>query len=50
MFVSYLMIFGSIYVYYGQEYGIDLDSFTTLIKKIKKISDKKDPDLFLLYS
>jgi hypothetical protein len=39
MFISYLMIFGSIYVYYGHEYDLNMDSIKILIQKIKTIKN-----------
>ena len=49
LFCSYLMIFGSIYLYYGKEYELDMTSFNTLVAKIKTLSDNKmDQPRFIL--
>ena len=40
VFMTYLMIFGSVYIYFGNLYEFNLDSFKTLVKYIK--SSKKD--------
>ena len=47
LFMTYIMVFGSIYIYFGNLYEFNLDSFKTLVKYIK--SSKKDiPRLTLL--
>ena len=48
VFVSYVMIFGSIYIYYGKEYDLDIESFTTFISKIKSLKHKDKPRFILL--
>ena len=46
---SYLMIFGSIYLYYGKEYDLDIISYNALITKLKTLSDNKmDQPRFIL--
>ena len=40
IFMTYIMIFGSIYIYFGNIYEFNIDSFKTLVKYIK--SEEKD--------
>ena len=45
---AYLMIFGSIFIYYGQEYDLDIDSFYTFLKKIRSLKLNDIPRFILL--
>jgi len=46
--ISYLMIIGSIFVYYGEEYDFDVKSLLIFIKKIKSLKPKDLPKFLLL--
>jgi hypothetical protein len=48
LLMAYLMIFGSIYLYYDQEYDIDSLTFRSLITKIKNIKQHDIPKLILI--
>ena len=48
LFISYIMIFGSIYIYYGKEYDIDIKSFILLKNSICNIHQKDIPKIFLI--
>ena len=48
LIVAYIMIFGSIYIYYGKEYDIETSSFKVLYKNIKKLEYKDIPKVALL--
>ena len=48
LIVAYIMIFGSIYIYYGKEYDIEASSFKVLYKNIKKLEYKDIPKVALL--
>tara|TARA_B110001469_G_C9619121_1_gene308434 strand:- start:384 stop:1535 length:1152 start_codon:yes stop_codon:yes gene_type:complete len=50
LLMAYLMIFGSIYLYYDQEYDINTISFKRLLIKIKNIKPKDIPKLILIIS
>ena len=50
LLMAYLMIFGSIYLYYDQEYDINTISFKRLLTKIKNIKPKDIPKLILIIS
>ena len=46
--LSYIMLFGSVYVYYGKEYDLDMDSLIVLYRKIKNIKYREIPRFLLL--
>jgi hypothetical protein len=48
LIVAYLMIFGSIYIYYGKEYDIEVSSMKVLYKNIKMLEYKDVPKVALL--
>jgi len=48
LFISYIMIFGSIYIYYGKEYDIDIQSLRLLRNSICNIHPKDIPKLILI--
>ena len=48
LLMAYLMVFGSIYLYYDQEYDIDLISFSGLITKLKNVKRNDIPKLALV--
>ena len=48
LIVAYIMIFGSIYIYYGKEYDIEASSLKVLYKNIKKLEYKDIPKVALL--
>ena len=48
LFISYLMIFGSVYVYYGVEYDFDMQSLCKVIRNIKSMRTKHIPKILLL--
>lgn len=48
MIMSYFMIFGSIFIYYEQEYDFDMYSFKMMVKNIKKMKKKDIPKFVLL--
>ena len=48
LLMAYLMIFGSIYLYYEQEYDINSLSFKGLIRKLKNIRRNDIPKLTLI--
>ena len=48
LLMAYLMIFGSIYLYYDQEYDIDSLTFKGLLTKIKNIKQHDIPKLILI--
>ena len=48
LLMAYLMIFGSIYLYYDQEYDIDSVTFKGLLTKIKNIKQHDIPKLILI--
>lgn len=48
MLITYLMVFGSIYLYYDQEYDIEYDSLKVLIKKLQTLKTKDVPKFILI--
>lgn len=48
LFLAYTMLFGSIYVYYGKEYDLDIDSICELYNKIRNIKYRELPRFLLL--
>ena len=48
LIVAYIMIFGSIYIYYGKEYDFEISSMKALYNNIKKLEYKDIPKLGLL--
>jgi len=48
IFMTYIMVFGSIYVYYGKEYDLDIESFKSLVNKIKTLKHHDKPRFILL--
>jgi hypothetical protein len=46
--MAYIMIFGSIYIYYGQEYDLDLASFKALRSKLKSLNRETLPKFILM--
>jgi hypothetical protein len=48
LLIGYLMIFGSIYLYYDQEYDLDTMNMKVLLQKLKKIKKKDVPKLMLI--
>ena len=48
LIIAYLMIFGSIYIYYGKEYDFELSSMKALVNNIKQLEYKDAPKLVLL--
>ena len=48
LLMSYLMIFGSIYLYYDQEYDLDTMNIKFLLQKLRKIKKKDLPKLLLI--
>ena len=48
LLMGYIMVFVSIYLYYDQEYDIDLISFSGLINKIKNVKRNDIPKLVLV--
>jgi len=48
LLIGYLMIFGSIYLYYDQEYDLDTMNMKVLLNKLKKIKKKDVPKLMLI--
>ena len=46
--LCYIMIFGSIYIYYGTEYDLEISSMKSLCKNTKKLKYKDMPKLGLL--
>jgi hypothetical protein len=48
IFVAYFIIFGTIYLYYDQEYDLDIKSIKTLIKKITRLNKKNLPKFVLI--
>ena len=48
LLMTYLMIFGSIYLYYDQEYDLDTMNIKFLLQKLKKIKKKDIPKLLLI--
>ena len=46
--MAYIMVFGSIYIYYGQEYDLDIASFLALKSKLKSLDRKTIPKFILL--
>ena len=48
LLMAYLLIFGSIYLYYDEEYDINGLSFKGLIRKIRNIKQKDIPKLILI--
>ena len=48
MFMSYLMVFGSIYLYYDQEYDFEYDSLKVLYNKLRTLKKRDIPKLILI--
>ena len=48
LIVAYIMIFGSIYIYYGTEYDFEISSMKALYSNIKKLEYKDIPKVALL--
>ena len=48
LLMGYLMVFGSIYLYYDQEYDIDSLTFKGLVRKIRHIKKHDIPKLMLV--
>lgn len=48
LILCYFMVFGSIYIYYDQEYDFDMYSFKLMIKNIRAIKKKDIPKFVLL--
>ena len=48
IFVAYFIVFGTIYLYYDQEYDLDIKSAKTLIKKITTLNKKNLPKFVLI--
>jgi hypothetical protein len=48
LLMAYLMIFGSIYLYYEQEYDINSISFRGLMRKLRNIQRRDIPKLILI--
>jgi len=46
--MAYLMVFGSIYIYYGQEYDLDFASFYALKSKLSSLNRETIPKFVLL--
>jgi len=50
LFLSYFMVFGSIYLYYDQEYDFEIESFRVLFKKLYNLKKRDIPKLLLISS
>ena len=50
LFLSYFMVFGSIYLYYDQEYDFEIESFRVLCKKMYNLKKRDIPKLLLISS
>jgi hypothetical protein len=48
IFVAYFIVFGTIYLYYDQEYDLDVRSLITLSKKITSLDKKNLPKFVLI--
>lgn len=48
LLICYFMVFGSIYLYYDQEYDFEYDSFKVLYNKIKTLKKKDIPKFILI--
>lgn len=48
LILCYIMIFGSIYIYYGKEYDVEISSLKIMIKNVKSLTKKDIPKFSLL--
>ena len=48
IFVAYVMISVSIYIYYGKEFNLDLQSFKYLYQNFRNMDKKHTPKLILI--